>query len=72
MRAGNRQECGSEAAAGGCRAAQSLAALTIAEMQIALIAHGVTRSVPIKSEVIAAALLASTRATLSAVESLQG
>jgi AcrR family transcriptional regulator len=46
---------------------QSLTALTIAEMQIALITHWLTRRVPVRSDVIAAALLASTRAMLSAV-----
>lgn len=49
---------------------QALAALTIAEMQIALITHWLTRRVPVKSDVIAAALMASTRAMLAAVEPL--
>ena len=50
------------------RAPRSLVALMIAEMQVALITHWVMRRVSIKSDVIAAALMANTQAMLSAVE----
>ncbi|HUI59122.1 MAG TPA: helix-turn-helix domain-containing protein [Steroidobacteraceae bacterium] len=52
------------------RAPRSLVAVMIAEMQVGLIAHWVTRQVSVKSNVIAAALIASTQAMLSAVEPL--
>ena len=44
---------------------RSLVALMIAEMQIALITHWLTRKSTLKAEVIAAALVANTRAMLS-------
>jgi len=46
---------------------RSLLALTIAEMQIALITHWLTGRFSLKSEVIAAALIANTRAMLSGI-----
>lgn len=49
---------------------RSLIALTIAEMQIALITHWVTGRVAVKSDVIGATLMASTRAVLSGVAPL--
>ena len=52
------------------RVPASLIALMIAEMQIALISHWVKRKASVRSEVIAAALMANTQAMLSAVEPL--
>lgn len=52
------------------RMPRSLVALMIAEMQIALITHWITRRVSVSSDVIGAALMASTRAMVSAVEPL--
>ena len=52
------------------RVPASLIALVIAEMQVALITHWVTRKASVNSEVIAAALMANTQAMLSAVEPL--
>jgi len=50
---------------------RALIALTIAEMQIALITHWVTGRAAVKSDVIGATLMASTRAMLSGVAPLQ-
>jgi AcrR family transcriptional regulator len=46
---------------------RSLAALMIAEMQIALVTHWLTSKPTLKAELIATALVANTRAMLSAV-----
>ena len=56
------------ATTGGMRAGvpRSLVALMIAEMQIALITHWLKGGFPLKSELIAAMLVANTRATLAA------
>lgn len=52
------------------RVPRSLLALTIAEMQIALITHWTTRKTSVGSDVIGAVLMANTRAMLAAVEPL--
>jgi AcrR family transcriptional regulator len=49
---------------------RSLVALTVAEMQIGLITHWLTGRLSLKSEVIAVALIANTRAMLSAFSPL--
>ena len=54
----------SRAGRGRPRMPRSLLALTIAEMQIALIVHWLTGAVAVKSEVIAEALVFNTRAML--------
>jgi AcrR family transcriptional regulator len=56
----------SRAGRGRARIPRSLLALTIAEMQIALVVHWLTSAVAVKSEVIAEALVFNTRAMLAA------
>jgi AcrR family transcriptional regulator len=60
------------ARAGGMRPLipRSLVALMVAEMQIALITHWLTGRFSLKSEVVAAALIANTRAVVSGISPL--
>lgn len=57
---------GPSAGRGRPRMPRSLVALTIAEMQVALIVHWLTGAAAVKSEVIAEALVFNTRAMLDA------